>query len=104
MKLPHINKNILLIVALIIVVGIGFYMFTGSKPDEALTTTTGGIVGEPVVGQELVVELHRLEALRNVDSGFLTNPTFSSLQDFTVAVPPQPLGRENPFAPVGSDF
>lgn len=104
MKSLHINKNVLLIIALIVVVGIGFYMFTGSKPDEALTTTTGGLVGEPVVGQELVIELNRLEALKNVDSGFLTNPTFSSLEDFTVEVPPQPLGRENPFAPVGNDF
>lgn len=104
MKSILANKNVLLIVALIIVVGVGFYMFTSPKSDSALTTTTGGMAGTPVVGQELVIELNRLKALKTVDTGFLSDPTFVSLQDFTEPVPPQPLGRANPFAPVGDDF
>ena len=103
MKNLHINKNIILVVALIVVAIIGYYTFA-SKPaaNQALTTSTT-VDTSSAVGGELVVELNRLKALQNVDTSFLSDPAFQSLQDFTQPVPPQPLGRGNPFAPVGSN-
>lgn len=101
--MPKINKNIVLIIGLVIVAGAGYYTFTREPSNDATITTTSG-TGESIVGQELVIELNRLKSLRNLNTDILSDPIFISLTDFTQPVPVQPTGRVNPFAPVGSDI
>lgn len=79
---------------------VGYFTFT-REPNIDQTITVMGDQGS-AVGQELVIELNRLKALRNVSPALLSTPVFTSLLDFTQPVPMQPLGRLDPFAPVGS--
>lgn len=102
MTLPKISANRLLIIALIIVAVVGYYIFMSGGDEEAVSTET--VVEVPTIGQELVIELNRLKALQNIDDKIFADPVFSSLKDFTQPVVPQPLGRSNPFAPIGSDL
>ncbi len=101
MTIPKIGKNKILIIALVIVVVVGFYIFKSVKPkEEPLTTVQSGATGG--ISQEIIIELNRLKALRNIDDSIFKNPTFTSLRDYTQAVVPQPIGRNNPFAPIGT--
>jgi len=101
--MPKINKNVVLIIGLVIVAAAGYYTFTREPSNDAAITVTAG-TGTPIVGQELVIELNRLKSLRNLNTDILSDPIFISLTDFTQPVPSQPTGRLNPFAPVGSDI
>lgn len=97
----RISKNKILVVALIVVAVVGYYMFKGPEK-ENLTTVETGAPG--TIGQELVVEINRLKALQNLEGKLFNDSAFVSLQDYTQTVMPQPLGRNNPFAPIGNVF
>lgn len=94
-----------MIALIVIAVGatIYFLFFRSKVAPEALTSTSGSSDGSPVIGQELVTELNRLKSLRSINKNFFTDPAFVSLKDVTQPVEPQPLGRANPFSPVGAD-
>lgn len=100
--MPKINKNIILIVALVVVAVVGYFIFTGGD-DTAEAPLVGVQAGAASTGmaQEIVIELNRLRALQSINGDFFANPAFVSLRDFTQTVVPQPIGRNNPFAPIG---
>jgi len=100
-KVPTISKNKILLIALVIVAAVGLYFFT-SREDVPLTTSVTGS-GAGTIGQELIVELNRLKALRSIKRDIFLDNAFISLKDFTQEVVAQPLGRNNPFAPIGSN-
>lgn len=101
MKIPKLSKNVVLLIALVIVAIVGFFLFSGDSEPSVVSVQAGGAGG---IGQELVIELNRLKALQNIDTGIFKDPAYVSLQDFTQSVVVQPLGRVNPFASVGSDL
>jgi hypothetical protein len=94
------NKNKMLlggIVVAVILVWVYFTYFSGSS--EALLSETQS--ASPV-SQELLVTLSNLHTLR-LDETIFQDPVFVSLSDFGVTIPPETVGRRNPFAPyVGS--
>ena len=102
MKIPKLSKNKILIIALVVVAIVGFLMFRGSGEEESLTTVQTGLTG--TIGQELVIEINRLRALQNIEGKIFKDPVFVSLEDYTQSVVPQPVGRSNPLAPIGTDF
>lgn len=59
--------------------------------------------GESVspVSQELLVTLGNLRTIR-LDETIFADPVFVSLSDFGVVIPPEAIGRRNPFAPIGT--
>lgn len=99
MTMPKINKNMILVVALVIVAIAGYFTFFGKS------STSSQLINvqpsTPAVGQELIVELNRLKSLRSINKDIFSNPVFVSLKDYTQTVTPQPFGRSNPFAPIG---
>lgn len=98
--MPKINKNILLIIALLVVVVGGYFLFM-SKDSEPAPLTETQVGADGPIGQEIVVELNRLRALQNISTDIFKNAAFASLKDYTQVVVPQPVGRPNPFAPIG---
>ena len=101
MTIPKISKNKVLLIALVIVAVVGYFLFKGKGETPVVTVQAGGAGG---IGQELLIELNRLKALQNINTGMFEDPAYVSLQDYTQSVVVQPLGRVNPFAPVGSDL
>lgn len=100
-KVPTISKNKVLLIALVIVAVVGFYFFTRGEEAPLTTTVVGG--GSGTIGQELIIELNRLKALRSIKRDIFLDNAFISLEDFTQEVVAQPVGRDNPFAPIGSN-
>lgn len=56
-------------------------------------------IGGP--GQDVVDTLRQLEAVR-LDGAVFSNPSFAALKDFSTQIIPEPVGRPNPFAPLGA--
>jgi len=53
------------------------------------------------IEREMIEELLKLNSIRLDDSLFEAD-TFRSLTDFSQEIEAQPVGRENPFAPIGT--
>lgn len=88
------SKTSLIVLALVCVLALGYWMMNGE--DSPSQRNSGG--GD-LVGQELLTELERLRSLNQMDVKFFDDPVWASLEDTTVPVVPQPIGRQNPFAP-----
>jgi hypothetical protein len=90
------NKMYILVIALA-VVGLWAYMtyFTGDGSDASLTTNQ---TSSPL-SSDVLVTLSNLHTIK-LDTTIFDDPLFRSLGDFSVAIPEQPVGRRNPFAPL----
>jgi len=90
------NKNVAGGVALILIIGSLYYMFfSGGSSSPALTSTDQN----SPVSQDLLNTLQRLHTIK-LDSSVFSNPVFVSLTDFGVTIPPENVGRRNPFVPL----
>lgn len=90
-------KKIIGIVVIIVLGFIGYRFFFVSEPEPALESQN---VSNQSVGRELLTLLSTLQSLE-LDGEVLEDPDFLSLEDFSVSVSENPLGRRNPFAPIG---
>lgn len=91
----------LIIVAVVVVVGFILYtvFFTGGSGSALLTSQSSAtsVTGD----EELPVLLVNLKSI-TLDGALFNDPAFRSLVDFGQELVPEPTGRLNPFAPVGS--
>lgn len=92
-------KNGLTLGGLLLLAGLGYYMFV-LQDDSNVELAGEADLNEARIASEQF--LRELNAIQNFDLGddLFTDPRFRSFVDFTTPVPEQPVGRENPFAPV----
>jgi hypothetical protein len=76
---------------------------TPPRESEAALFSKTEISGESIALRDEFLEL--LAALKTVqlDTSFFSDPRYLSLVDWSVTIKPQPVGRRNPFLPVGVD-
>lgn len=99
----HKYKTTLIGVTLIVGAFIVYqFYYVDGKKDSVLISQSGSEISGSVVGREIVVLLDELQAI-NLDSSILDDPAFQSLIDFEQEVQEEPIGRSNPFIPVGSE-
>src|SRR5579859_7997317 len=92
-----LNKNKMFIgVGLVLILGAIYYFmnFSGGSSAPALTQSS-----DSVVSQDLLATLQNLHTIK-LDNSIFTDPVFVSLTDFGVTIPPEPVGRPNPFVPI----
>lgn len=97
MKEGHNNK-ILILVAVLILIAFGAYMFffdNTDTSDETLTVEVGATTGKEI--SDLLDSLKKI----NLAGSIFTNPTFIGLNNIGLQIVPFPAGRTNPFAPIG---
>lgn len=85
---------------LLLVVGGWWYYTTfvaGSAGSSDLLTSSSA--DAPLEGAKLVSALGQLQGVK-LDDAIFKNPVFHTLVDFGIEIPPQPIGRPNPFAPL----
>lgn len=89
--------------ALFVVAVFGVYKFSLQEVDAAdnTTTATSTSTSSNVIDKSLLAILDRIDSIR-LDAGVFNDVAFTSLQDFTVTLVPQPAGRNNPFAPLSA--
>ena len=93
-KLKH-NKNTTALILILVLLGLSYWFFL--RGDEPLISVTSTASSDQIVGRELLIELQRLKSLNQVNVNFFDSEVFKSLEDTTVLVTPQPIGRNNPF-------
>jgi hypothetical protein len=95
-------KTLLIIVAVVIVAFIGYQMFfdVGNSGSNVLTSQSALVNGGG--DNELLILLINLRSI-TLDESLFNDEAFKSLVDFGQQLVPEPTGRQNPFAPVGSD-
>ena len=102
------NKKRLRIIIIVIIgvtlFGFLYFSFFGSKESESQLLVNID-VDDPaffVGGSELLPFVLKLRNI-DFDTEVLSSASFASLSDLSVSLQPQPLGRVNPFAPIGTD-
>lgn len=74
-------------------------LFGGSEEPALSSETPSGLPAEE--GGELLSLLLQLKSI-TLNEGIFADGAFQTLEDFTVKLVPEPVGRKNPFAPIGS--
>jgi hypothetical protein len=95
------NKYLFIGVA-ILIAGFAWYGMSEKKSGDSLLTseTIDGGNANSVAERELLNTLLELKAIR-LDGQIFIDPAFSTLRDFTTDIVSEPIGRRNPFAPLG---
>jgi hypothetical protein len=84
----------------IIVVSISIYYFFLAGPSKATSSSLleqGPASG--VIGSQVLNLLNQISSLK-IDSTVFQSAVYKSLQDYSVAIPTENVGRPNPFAPI----
>ncbi|HEY9583932.1 MAG TPA: hypothetical protein VJI66_03160 [Candidatus Paceibacterota bacterium] len=93
---------IALIVIIIIALFLYFYYKGSPDTDTASSLESSNIEGledAQVIGSRVLILLNQINALK-IDASVFNSAIYESLVDYTIAIPEQPVGRPNPFAPV----
>lgn len=96
MQFLQANKTLLggtVAAALLVLI---YFMYFGEDASPALVSSTD----TSPVSQELLVTLSNLRTIK-LDESIFNDPIFVTLSDFGVVIPPEAIGRRNPFAPIG---
>lgn len=81
----------------VVVIAAAWYVLTQPSSSGSLLETSGNTASGPE--QQVVNTLLQLRSI-SLSGTILTDPAFQSLHDFSIDLVPEPVGRDNPFAPV----
>ncbi len=101
--MTFIKQNVLLTIVTVGVIGGLLYYTLGmnnSSSSSTLLISTGDSSSSPA-SQKLLTSLTSLSTI-TLDSSIFTDPVFVSLTNFGVVIPPENVGRHNPFASFGN--
>ncbi len=91
-------QTVFIFIAIVALLYAGYTYMTAAPEEDVLTQT---IVAEEGPDQDLIALLFELKAIR-LDSALFEESTYQSLVDFGRELVPEQVGRNNPFAPLGS--
>lgn len=96
------GKNLLIaLVILVAIIVAGYFYATRDRSTDVLLTSVYSNTGSSTVQTNLLTVLRQLRTLR-LDDAIFSDPVWLSLRDFGQTLSPQPSGRVNPFAPLGT--
>jgi len=93
------NKLLILLGAGIVAAAVIWYSFMRDKTPAPLLQTQDLTAGN-AIESDVVTVLLQLQAV-SLSGTIFSDPAFISLQDFGREIVPEPVGRPNPFAPLG---
>ncbi len=102
MELLKKNKNIIIGIAVVSLVALAYvFLFNGKQPASENLLLSGVALQAPedALRNQLLELLLQLRVL-HLDEAIFKDPIFTSLNDFSVELLPQPVGRNNPFLPL----
>lgn len=97
------KNKVIIVITLLIAAFVVFVYFKNNSID----SSGSSIVAEQKVAEfagarEILSLLNRMSTVK-LDDSIFSDKSFISLNDTTVVLVSQPVGRNNPFAPLGSD-
>ena len=100
---PSSNKKTLWIgIIIVVVLAGGWYFFSkgSSSPSTSQLIPSTSNDANAAVGANVLNVLNSVSSIK-IDVSFFQTTAYQSLVDYSITVPPQAVGRPNPFAPVG---
>lgn len=95
------NKLVFFAAIVIIVGGVWYGLSQSAAPAPLLTTTAAdGSAATQANDQEIIGTLLALRAV-TLSGTVFSDPAFLTLDDHGTPIVPEPVGRQNPFAPLG---
>jgi hypothetical protein len=95
-------KNSIITIILVIVIGmVAFWYLT--KTNDTTSYLVTDVKTTDSVDAKYIYNILQQMAKVNLDDSIFANQIFHNLKDNTVSFPPQSSGRNNPFAPVGTE-
>jgi len=88
------------IIAIIVAIGLAAYFYWNGNSTPVNNNLQDTADSTEVVGSQVFQLLGKINAIK-IDSAFFKGQTFSTLVDYSVSIPALPIGRSNPFAPIG---
>lgn len=93
------KRNVVIIIIITLLLGaLAFWYFATTSGNQAPLSATATNSAAQTQFQGLVEELQSI----TFDTSIFSNPKFTSLVDITTPVSPEPTGRTDPFATIGS--
>lgn len=96
-------KNNIVVIILVVVIGMIAFWYLGQTNNTATGYLTTDTQTTDVAGAKDIYNILQKMAQVTLDDGIFTSVAFQSLKDNTVSFSPQASGRNNPFAPLGTD-
>lgn len=95
------NKTVLLAFLGVLVAGVVWYGFMGGSAPAQPLLTTEEVVASAESDSDVVRTLLTLRSV-SLSGTIFSDPSFVTLQDFGREIISEPVGRENPFAPLNA--
>ncbi len=91
------RKSTIIVVLVIVAAGIAYFYYEGfPSPDSSSLQASSD---EASVGTQVLDLLNQIRSLK-IDTSLFSDPAYLTLRDYTVQIPPENVGRTNPFAPL----
>lgn len=96
-------KNNIVTIILVILIGMVAFWYLTKPADTTTSYLSADVKTTNSADAKYIYTILQQMAQVNLDDSIFTNPTFQNLKDNTAFFSPQVSGRNNPFAPVGTD-
>lgn len=96
------SSNLKIIIIVLVVAGIAFfgYNYFGKTSTSTDVLVRESALDSSKIGAEVLVALNQLKTLK-LDADVFKDKTFMSLVDYSKPLNAEPVGRVNPFSPIG---
>ena len=94
------------IIIICLIIAGGLIAYSLLKPDPTVTSLlekTQRQNSTQVLGDEITLAINQINSLK-LDRSVFDDPVFNKLIDQSKPIIPKPVGRDNPFSPIGSDI
>lgn len=96
------NKSLIMVLVVLAVMFFGYLTFFSEDETMEEVPIEGEVAAVTDVGADTLILLEQLRAVK-MDNDIFMSAAFRALQDKTRDIGQQPVGRPNPFAPIGRD-
>ena len=91
-----------IIIGLVVLAALGYFGYSVLNTGSTTTTVDGVAILTDSANQDILVLAERLKAI-TFDQSIFSSNLFMSLIDYETPIYPEPQGRSNPFAPIGTE-
>ncbi|MBX4209562.1 hypothetical protein KW799_02645 [Candidatus Parcubacteria bacterium] len=95
------SRNLIIVIAIIVAIGIAGYFYASRDRSSDTLLTSESASESASVDTDLLAALRALKKLK-LDGGIFTDPAWATLKDFGKVLAPQPAGRANPFSAISA--
>lgn len=97
-------KKIIIIIIILLAILLGYSFISGGSNTTAqdpLLVSSNTNTQARIVGNEIISALNQIQTL-NLSKDIFEDKVFQSLVDRSEEIAPEPVGKSNPFSPIGS--